>query len=126
MIATLRVRVTALPSAEVAVTTICHFPADRSSGVSKVPSAPTFTVVGPMTGPAGSAGGADAPGDADGSGDAVGAWVAIGVPSAVAVMTALIDTVTAFDVVPRTGMAPFSNWAPSAGDSTVSVGASMT
>ena len=35
-------------------------------------------------------------------------------------------TVTAFDVVPRTGIAPFSNWAPSAGESIVSVGASMT
>ena len=35
-------------------------------------------------------------------------------------------TVFALVVEPLTGIAPFSNWAPSAGESTVSVGASTT
>ena len=72
----------ALPSAEVAVTTICHFPSDRSRGVSKPPSASGSTLFGPTVGPV-ATGGADAPGAADG-----GTVVAIGVPSAFAVWTA--------------------------------------
>ncbi len=38
----------------------------------------------------------------------------------------MIETVAALDVEPRTGIAPFSNWLPSAGESTLRVGASIT
>ncbi len=77
-------------------------------------------------GPLGAAGvGEPAPGDPEGVADG-SRGVTTGDPSAFAVWTALIATDTAFDVVPRTGIAPFSNWEPSAGESRLSVGASMT
>src|SRR3954471_10931433 len=127
--ATFLVRVTALPSADVPVTTSCQLPADSSSGESKVPSLPTLTEVGPTVGPLSTgeaAGSADEPGPCEAAGPAGGATVATGVPLAFFVWTALIDTVAAFEVEPRTGIAPFSNWAPSPGESTARVGASMT
>src|SRR3954447_1321208 len=128
--ATFLVRVTALPSADVAVTTSCQLPADSSSGESNVPSVPTLTEVGPTVGPlrtGEAAGSAEAPGTCDAAGPAPdGATVATGVPSAFFVWTAFIETLAAFEAEPRTGMAPFSNRAPSAGEATASVGASIT
>src|SRR3954468_17951968 len=71
--ATFLVRVTALPSADVAVTTSCQLPADSSSGESNVPSVPTLTEVGPTVGPLSTgeaAGSAGAPGTCAAAGPA--------------------------------------------------------
>ena len=79
-----------------------------SNGVVNVPSSATATVTG--AGAFGGAGGAAPP-----AGGSAG-------PEYVALTT----TESAFVVRPWTGIAPFSNVAPSAGWSTVRVGASMT
>src|SRR5918993_2739035 len=104
-----RVSVVDLPSGEVAVTVSCHLPVDRPSGVSNEPSEATLTDLGPTFAPLPPSGATDA-----------------GWPSTGPVYAADTATVDALVVDPLTGIAPFSNCAPSAGESTASVGASST
>src|SRR6476659_5680441 len=104
---TLRANAAVFPSGPAAVTVIVHFPVVSSSGVLYVPSSPTLAVTDGGTGG--------------------GAGVALLPPGAPDGLTyvALTTTVAAFVALPATGIAPFSNDAPSAGWSTVSVGASI-
>src|SRR6478672_5710844 len=104
---TLRDSAAVLPSAPEAVTVIAHLPAVSSYGVLYDPSSATFAVT--EGGARGGAGVALLPGTPVG-------------PTYVALTT----TVAALVAVPATGIAPFSNEAPSAGWSTVSVGASIS
>src|SRR5687767_4625696 len=105
---TARVSAVVLPSGLEAVTVIAQRPVVSSNGVVNVPSSATGTVTG-----AGTAGGA---------GVAAPAFTGCDGPE----YTALTTTESALVVRPWTGIAPFSNVAPSAGWSTVRVGASMT
>ena len=91
------------------MTVIVQRPAVSSNGVLYVPSSPTGTVTG-----AGVAGGAGVAPPAPAGGPDGPRYVA------------LTTTDVAFVAWPATGIAPFSNDAPSAGWSTVRVGASMT
>src|SRR5207244_7822295 len=96
-----------LPSVLDAVTVICQRPLVSSNGVENELSEPTGTVTG--DGPRGDGAGAPPPAGAAG-------------PRYVAETT----TWAAFVAVPPIGIAPFSKLAPSAGESTVSVGACTT